>query len=786
MGRTCALRGLGVLYFLGLAILFFQPPGVQAADRLDPSWQLLLAHDFVTGAQSGRDTIFTYGPLAPIVLPRGGFTAQIWPAALLGNALRAAVLALALAWLAVRARPRWLGLFVLLVPLIAFPALQDTSFVVLIAAYGVLVARSAAQSPLVLAAAAMVPLAGAALCKFSFTVQVIATVFVLVAILAMRRDWRRALTLAVSLCAIFVAGWISLGQEVGNIPAFFSGSLEIASGYNDAASISGDPLQLVLMIAQVGVFVVLLLVAEGWRWSRLAETGVLLVAAGIAWKSGVVRQDGGHELTFFPSLALLGLLVASQEPKPTRLRTAAILVSVGIALVGIVHADAGSPTIPQRLDQLRRVLGPALAPDATRKENMRANDMQRAFLNLPRIRKRVGTATIDCLSERSGILVLHGMNVRHRPIFQSYSAYTAELQRQNAEFFRSTGAPEYVLLAVSTIDGRFALADDSLAWLELLRRYDPVLVERGFALLEQAKHPATEASPAPLLARAIALGERLILPTERPSLETLAIQAEWTPLGKLRALAFDAPRLYLELELETGQRERFRISKSGTRNGFLLSPRIRSTQDFLRAYAGRGTRVRALRIVAAPGHESYFEPRLAVTLRRCSALDRTVQTSKKALEHLVHTSQLSMLTVSPSIDVQWQRMPSIVQTPIGIVSVVEPPSQIRLRVPAGRVRLELRFGLLPSAWKTSDGVTFVVSRRAAADSAGTHGITEIYRRHVDPRKNPEDRRMITEAAELTFERPTWLVLATDPGPKGDRRDDRAYWQRISASVLGPR
>src|SRR5262249_26204758 len=120
---------------------------------------------------------------------------------------------------------------------------------------------------------------------------------------------------------------------------------------------------------------------------------------------------------------------------------------------------------------------------------------------LPRIRSRVGERPVDLLSYAQGFLFLNHLTWSPRPVLQSYSASSPNLARVNAEHFRSERAPDFVVLALAPVDGRLPALEDGPALLAILRRYHPVLVERGLVLVERNREPTAETAPKPVLER---------------------------------------------------------------------------------------------------------------------------------------------------------------------------------------------------------------------------------------------------------------------------------------------
>src|SRR6185369_7697294 len=107
-----------------------------------------------------------------------------------------------------------------------------------------------------------------------------------------------------------------------------------------------------------------------------------------------------------------------------------------------------------------------------------------AAVPLPRLRALVGDEPVDLMGHQQGVLFWAGFAVRHRPVFQSYSAYTPHLQGRNAAFFAGASAPRFVLANVQSVDGHLPMSEDSGAWLQMLERYRPRMVERTLLLLQ--------------------------------------------------------------------------------------------------------------------------------------------------------------------------------------------------------------------------------------------------------------------------------------------------------------
>jgi hypothetical protein len=102
------------------------------------------------------------------------------------------------------------------------------------------------------------------------------------------------------------------------------------------------------------------------------------------------------------------------------------------------------------------------------------------------------------------------------PVFQSYSAYTHDLDELNREFLASDRAPERILRHLTeTIDGRLLAFDSPAGTVEMLCRY--VEVRKTFALQVLARSPDRCGEPARLTVVTARSGEAVAVPAGDPS-----------------------------------------------------------------------------------------------------------------------------------------------------------------------------------------------------------------------------------------------------------------------------
>ena len=169
-----------------------------------------------------------------------------------------------------------------------------------------------------------------------------------------------------------------------------------------------------------------------------------------------------------------------------------------------------------------------------------------------------------------------------RPILQSYSAYAPRLLQENAAFVSGPKAPHNILFPVQAIDNRFAPLEDSLSWPVLLTRYEPLSLIGDLAVLRRRAEPtaATVFSDRPLLAGTYGINQEIALPENGGVLWAKAIVRP-TLLGSLLARSTNRPNSRSNFVLPRIRSRRYRYIAGMGEAGFIVSPLVRSVNDFL-------------------------------------------------------------------------------------------------------------------------------------------------------------------------------------------------------------
>jgi hypothetical protein len=556
---------------------------------LDGAW-ILEINRLVAGS-FGRDLAFTYGPLGFLLYPATSAMHVV-----LALVLRAATLAGLAAWIFTRGQlvdqvlcalaqvaSVRLGLtfeYQVLVPvtLLALRSLQDPPAAA---------ARSAAVA--VLAAVGL-------FVKFSLGAAVVAVVLSSQAI-RLLRDRRRSLR-AIWMAA--AAGGIALLllstsflASPGDLVPWLGRSLELASGYTQAMSLTSTaPGRSAITVAAAGAVVALLVLGVWGAWHRSAPATLALLLAApafMAFKHAFVREDLWHTPLFFPFLlsgAGAGALLARAGAERVLARTLVAATLVLSVLVATSYRLVDRP-------------GEALASALTGADGARAlrgwlslearqNDLARARAtdSPPRLAEVAAGRRVGVIPFKLGFCAAAGISCTPSPTLQTFAAYTPGLDAWSAEHYLGARAPPLLMLHLDGIDGRMPAFDSPALWRALLAAYRTSSTQVGGALLlEQVASPIR-----PVLVEfettTILPGKWVSIPGH-PEARHVAVALRSTWLGRLRSVLYRSGPVYLALGYASGESVAIRLVPATAQAGLPIDELARSPVDLFALFSGQ-------------------------------------------------------------------------------------------------------------------------------------------------------------------------------------------------------
>lgn len=437
-----------------LLVLFTCPLDMNAPTiGLDASWMAALNMAVDEGRNFGTEIVYTYGPLG--FLPWRG----LW-----------------FSWLAVLSYAYALTIYAAFVATLTW-ALERSVGLLAAAVVGFLyltTSPSTEQFPLLLAvgwsfaalrrdrspAAVNLLVVGAGLlCAIEPLVKLSVgpptVVICLLGLAGARIGWRQWATFAAIAIGGFLAAWLLAGQALDTLWDYAETGYEIIVGYGEALAIdAGETWELLALV----LFAVSIVVAANRgqfrdRRARWFATGLAAVAAYVLYKYATTQFAEGPIAVGLAAMLAIFLMVPRQ-----RRQTVPFLAVAAVAGAIALHAYPGEPRLDvvANAKKLGESVELALRPGLREQHIDQARAQMQAELAMtPPVLAALQGRTVAVEPWESGIVWAYELGWHPFPIFQSYQAYTAKLDRLNAATIEDPNGPEVLLRTMPAGNVRF-------------------------------------------------------------------------------------------------------------------------------------------------------------------------------------------------------------------------------------------------------------------------------------------------------------------------------------------
>ena len=581
------------------------------ASPLDTSWQLVLEYAAKHNFQFGRDIVFTYGPLGFLFTNIGqGFLVD-------QRVLFSLVFSLGAAWAvtgiarSLAGLTRYVFIFWVLI-FYSLYSLLSAEFAFVIMAYGGMLLTQNLDNRKAAASGILVMLALLSLIKFTFFLAAVATVIIAATVQFSCKKAKEGLSIVVLFGSAVAALWLAAGQQAANFLPWVKGSIEVATGFNDAMSRPANIGILALCLVSGAIFLHALFKRITSPPLTVRGAGYLLLLAlytFLAWKQGFVRAHD-HVLTFILFLPVaVALLYGEPREKSDDLHKlygpvrflVVVLLCAGAAAVrtngeALSHIVKWPVEMLDRAGQLIEVAQgkardsfPALKPGYRLPEG----------LALPLSRAQMGASTVDVVNFQQWAAVLNGLNYHPRPVIQEYTAFTPYLQDINLAALEGEQRPDFILFNVETVDNRFPTLDYSLMLPTILRNYSPVPGDKGFITLKKNTGPVDPMKLKLAKSQSVGFDQELSLADVSGTIFVMQIEMKPTLFGKLVSLLYHAPIISMTVRTGESILEK-RMVPAMAKRGFLFNPLILSNADVLNFYNHKGATADAVSFSRPP------------------------------------------------------------------------------------------------------------------------------------------------------------------------------------------
>jgi hypothetical protein len=347
---------------------------------------------------------------------------------------------------------------------------------------------------------------------------------------------------------------------------------------------------------------------------------ILLALLLLVFKAAFVRADVHVQIAWSSTAAVMALYLARLE----RLRGSglqrSVLISLCVVTLGISiarHTRNDHETLGRFLNRnfAAGLLERAQAVAQTMGGRHQAQLARRYEDAMAKIRTDhplpIASGGVDAMPWDAAAVLASGLPYRPRPVFQSFAAYNETLIRLNRSFVESASAASTIEFAVDPIDNRLAAEDDGALWPELIRHYDAQLFDTGQLLLTRRTNPRgvrlTDIGPDTTTRWNAAVP----VPAQAPMV-WVTIDVQKNLLGRLLDFLFKLPVIEVNITFADGTSVNKRLIPAIARAGFLLSPVVASTKDFLELQRqhpdvfGPAHRVRSFEVHGSDGDMSRY------------------------------------------------------------------------------------------------------------------------------------------------------------------------------------
>ncbi len=470
---------------------------------IDETWVFALNYAVAHGLATGRDLVWTTGPLGYLVFPMdiGGNLAK----ALVFQTAAWALLIAVFADLFFRRRTalRNLAIFSVLfaisAPLYWFNYMGVENL--LIAATLILLLLTRMRGGTLRYLAALVLIGIIPLIKLTGGVIAAGALAGFLLDQVIRLRWKALRDVTLGIVVPLLSAAIAFRLTLPSLEAFqqyLVGSRDIAGEFSAAMSTWGRPVEF-LMGIEILILVGALLYLQFRDDRKLTRFYVLLLAVPvmISTKHGFVRQDV-HLENFICFAALVMALIALQTDWTT---TGRVLFGALIGLPFLMLWQDYVIPVNDNRPMLSEITG-IRAVRSGAKALLNFGDVRRSLRAAadtemskhpeariePEIRTIIGDSPVASMSSIYSGAFAEGLNLRVYPVVQRYSAYTPYLDGLNAAWIRDQG-PRFLLFGGEPIDSRDPWAETPAMWLEAYRWYNTRLLGERNVLLERRAEP---------------------------------------------------------------------------------------------------------------------------------------------------------------------------------------------------------------------------------------------------------------------------------------------------------
>jgi len=594
LGTKISILIFSIIGFLTLPFPYFSP-----RPELDSSAAIGLHEAILRGFEFGHDVVSPFGPLQFLLLPVIT-DPLLWFLSMFFRLFIHFFFLYVLVLFIVKMKISWKGyvMIVIITPIMVsipyFTAVNDYMKLIpiVILLYLIITNKIDNKYNYVLLSLISFLFAIISLIKFNSTIASLSLLAIFSVILFANRDYKKIAVILSSYGIFLGLLWMISGQMIQNLPIWFMNSLDVGKGYNYAMAIEGPEIQVLYgIIGIIAVISFLIYYIKKRDTSLIIFTilnGELLFQT---FKHGFVRHDAHVILFFFyyGFFFMLSYIIYTHERKRKFNQSFKIkipLLLLVILFVSNIVVMTGESLIEDNLGkthiQYVKIL-PWLIDETSQQveiNNTKMNLINAYQLDDYSINYLKGK-TMDIMPWDIAFPWAYEFEWHPRPMWWSFMVFTPEIDKLNGDYFLDEKkAPEVIVYAYKTIDYRYALFDEPLAFQSMLRNYQYIHTSGEFALLEKNfnKHPWQEIE---LKTTESKIGKIIDVPEYKDGYLFVKIDLQPNTFGKIMSTAYKPSIAHITFKLGDGTYSpEFRFIASTANDGVFVSQYISNLNDF--------------------------------------------------------------------------------------------------------------------------------------------------------------------------------------------------------------
>lgn len=399
-----------------------------------------------------------------------------------------------------------------------------------------------------------------------------------------------------------------------HLPGYINGAFEIIKGYNDVMYLeinSFDRYENIVSFLFYGLLTVFAVYAVYLIMQRKTSQ-VFFVLISVAYifllrKQAAIRNDVSHYVEFIEYGSLI-LLVGNMQMVHQKWNKAILFLSLLLVGISLYFAsEQEGKSLDKALAKRYGSFGSYVSAFISYNEKRTIYQSRKRYIP-KRIINKIGNATVDVFPWDSEYIIENRLNYTPRPVFQSFSAYTEQLQNINYEKYRLS-APEFIIYDYDAIDQRYPFNDDLSINLFICKNYtfaDSFSSNGRWRVLLQKKEAVMPLSMTQ--GKVVATRLKTNIPA---TTKAMKIEVKETFAGKLQSLFYRAQAIRLQMNMKSGVSVLYRTSKELLKAGILTDKGIVTTKDFVLYMNGADT-LDVVESVAVVASDEFYEKEIQV------------------------------------------------------------------------------------------------------------------------------------------------------------------------------